>query len=96
MSLTAIEREFTIVNKQGLHARPAAMFVKLCNGFQSEIWVEKDDEQVNGKSIMGLMMLAANHGARIKVTADGPDAEVAIGKIGELIGGGFCEEIGPL
>jgi phosphocarrier protein HPr len=91
MSPAVVEREFTIQNKQGLHARPAAMFVRLCNGFQSEIWVEKDDEQVNGKSIMGLMMLAANCGSKIKVMADGPDAGHAIEKIGELIGGGFCE-----
>ncbi|MGI8603277.1 MAG: HPr family phosphocarrier protein [Verrucomicrobiales bacterium] len=89
MPATLVQREFTIQNKQGLHARPAAMLVKLCNNFQADIWVEKDEEQVNGKSIMGLMMLAANHGSKIKVTADGPDAEAAIDKIGELISGGF-------
>lgn len=92
MSPTVVHKEFTIRNRQGLHARPAAMMVKLCNTFQSEIWVEKDDEQVNGKSIMGLMMLAAHHGSVIKVTADGVDAEAAIEKIGALIENSFMEE----
>jgi phosphocarrier protein len=69
------------------------MFVKLTNRFNSEIWVEKDDEQVNGKSIMGLMMLAAGHGSRINVTAEGDDAEDAMTSIGALIDGGFQEEL---
>ncbi len=68
------------------------MMVKLCNTFQSEIWVEKGDEQVNGKSIMGLMMLAAHHGSIIKITADGLDAETAVEKIGALIESGFMED----
>jgi phosphocarrier protein len=92
MNPTIVQRDFTIRNRQGLHARPAAMLVKLCNTFQSEIWVEKGDEQVNGKSIMGLMMLAANHGAIIKITAEGTDAEAAVEKIGGLIEAGFMEE----
>jgi phosphocarrier protein len=92
MNPTIVQREFTIRNRQGLHARPAAMLVKLCNTFQSEIWVEKGEEQVNGKSIMGLMMLAANHGAVIKVTAEGMDAETAVEKIGALVESGFMEE----
>ena len=69
------------------------MFVKLTNRFNSDIWVEKDDEQVNGKSIMGLMMLAAGHGSRINVTAEGDDAEDALTSIGALIDGGFQEEL---
>ena len=92
MNPTIVQREFTIRNRQGLHARPAAMLVKLCNTFQSEIWVEKGDEQVNGKSIMGLMMLAANHGAVIKITAEGTDAESAVEQIGALIEKGFMED----
>jgi len=92
MNPTIVQREFTIRNRQGLHARPAAMLVKLCNTFQSEIWVEKGDEQVNGKSIMGLMMLAANHGAVIKITAEGTDAESAVEQIGGLIEKGFMED----
>jgi phosphocarrier protein len=86
-----ITREFTISNRLGLHARPAAMFVKLANTFDADIWVEKDDEQVNGKSIMGLMMLAADHGAAIVVSVEGSDEEAALNGIASLIEGGFQE-----
>ncbi len=86
-----VQKEFTINNKLGLHARPAALFVKVSNRYHSDIWVEKDDEQVNGKSIMGLMMLAAGHGSRVVVTAEGEDAEKAIEGIEELIESGFQE-----
>ena len=85
-------RELTIVNRLGMHARPSALFVKVCNKFQSEIWVEKDGEQVNGKSIMGLMMLAAGQGSKLRVTCDGPDAEQALAEIAELIEKKFNEE----
>ncbi len=85
-----LEREFVIQNEAGLHARPAAMFVKLANTFVADIWVEKDDEQVNGKSIMGLMMLAAGPGSVVVVSAEGVDAEVALQAIAELIEGGFA------
>ena len=81
--------ELTIPNDEGLHARPAAKFVKLASRFSCEIWVEKDDEEINGKSIMGLMMLAAAQGAVIKVSAEGDDAEEAISKIAELVNSGF-------
>ncbi len=81
--------ELTIPNEEGLHARPAAKFVKLASQFSSEIWVEKDDEEINGKSIMGLMMLAAAQGSVIKVSAEGDDAEQAIAKITELVNSGF-------
>ncbi len=64
-------KELTIVNKLGLHARPSALFVKVCNRFKADIWVEKDGESVNGKSIMGLMMLAAGHGSKLRVTCTG-------------------------
>ena len=70
--------ELTIPNEEGLHARPAAKFVKLANNFPCEVWVEKDDEEINGKSIMGLMMLAASQGSVIKVIAEGDDAAEAI------------------
>ena len=66
-----LRKEFTINNKLGLHARPAAMFVKLANQFQAEIWVGQEDEQVNGKSIMGLMMLAAPGGSTISIVNGG-------------------------
>ena len=62
-------KEITVLNRLGLHARPAAMFVKVCNKHKSEIWVEKDGERVNGKSIMGLMMLAAGQGSKLRVVA---------------------------
>ena len=86
------EQEFTIPNPEGLHARPAAKFVKLANRFESEIWVTKDDEEINGKSIMGLMILAAEHGSKITVSAEGADAEEALKQLGALIEGGFVAE----
>jgi len=82
-------KEFTIVNKLGMHARPAAQFVKRASKYACSVWVEKDDEQVNGKSIMGLMMLAAGQGAKIVLTAEGSDAEAALTELGSLIQCGF-------
>ena len=82
-------KQATVNNQVGLHARPATFFIQKANEFKSTIWVEKDDEQVNGKSIMGLMMLAAGHGAKLTVTAEGSDAEDAIRELGTLIKNGF-------
>jgi len=87
-----ITREFKILNKLGLHARPAAMFVKVANRHRCEIWVEKDGESVNGKSIMGLMMLAAGQGSALSVSADGEDAEQALNAIDELLKSKFNED----
>ncbi|MEM1058799.1 MAG: HPr family phosphocarrier protein [Verrucomicrobiota bacterium] len=87
-----IAREVTIGNKLGLHARPAAMFVRIANRFSSDIWVEKDGEEINGKSIMGLMLLAAGCGSKLKITAEGGDAEDAIKEIEALIARKFDEE----
>ncbi len=87
-----VTKELTIVNRLGLHARPSAMFVKVCNRHKADVWVEKDGEQVNGKSIMGLMMLAAGHGSRLRVTCDGADAEQALKEVEELIARKFDEE----
>lgn len=81
--------ELTIPNDDGLHARPAAKFVKLASRFACDIWVEKDDEEINGKSIMGLMMLAAAQGSVIRVSAEGDDAELALQKISALVNSGF-------
>lgn len=67
--------ELTVSNKMGIHARPAAMIVRLANRFSADILVEKDGEQVNGKSIMGLMMLAAGSGSRLRLIATGNDAD---------------------
>lgn len=84
-----IEKELTIRNKMGMHARPAAQFVKRASKYQCDVWVEKDDEPVNGKSIMGLMMLAAGRGEKIKIIADGTDAEAAVADLEELVTSGF-------
>jgi phosphocarrier protein HPr len=86
-----IERETRIVNQEGLHARPAAKIVRLASSFNSEIELLKDGVAVNGKSIMGVMMLAAECGSSIVVRADGPDAEQAVEAISQLVAGGFGE-----
>lgn len=86
-----IQKELTISNKLGLHARPAAQFVKTSNQYRSEIWVEKDEERVNGKSILGLMMLAAGQGSIIKVLAEGQDEKDAITALEELVSRQFGE-----
>ncbi len=85
-------REVAIQNRNGLHARPAAMLVKTSSRFRAEIWVEKDGERVNGKSIMGLMMLAAGKGSRLNIIAEGSDAERAVDEIQGLIESRFGEE----
>lgn len=85
-------KEITVLNRLGLHARPAAMFVKVCNKHKSEIWVEKDGERVNGKSIMGLMMLAAGQGSKLRVSCEGADAEKALNEIEALILRRFDED----
>jgi len=81
--------EFTVNNKLGIHARPAAQFVKTASQYSCEIQVEKDDEQADGKSIMGLMMLAAGHGSTLKITTEGSDADEALKALGELISRNF-------
>lgn len=86
------EREFDILNRLGLHARAAAQLVRLANGFASEIRVAKDGIEVNGKSIMGVLMLAAPRDTKILIRAIGPDAEEAVAAIGELIARKFGEE----
>lgn len=88
----SVEREFDIRNRLGLHARAAVQLVRLANGFASEIRVGKDGMEVNGKSIMGVLMLAAPKDAKILIRASGPDAEEAVAAIGELIAGKFGEE----
>ena len=86
-----IVRTVAISNKYGLHARPAAEFVKLAGRFRSSIWVMKDDVEVNGKSIMGVMMLAAEHGSDITIRAAGEDAEAAVQALIDLVERGFGE-----
>ncbi len=87
-----LTRNFLVSNKLGIHARPAAMFVKIANRFTCDIFVEKDGEQVNGKSIMGLMMLAAGPGSMVTVHAHGRDASLALAELETLIKGKFDEE----
>lgn len=86
-----IEREAKIVNQLGLHARPAAQIVKLASGFAAEIELVKDGMAVNGKSIMGVMMLAAECGSSVTLRADGPDEADAISALEALVAGGFGE-----
>jgi phosphocarrier protein HPr len=86
-----MERTVEIVNKNGLHARPAAEIVKLSSKFKSEITIVRDDLEVNGKSIMGVMMLAAEFGSNIVVRATGDDAEAAINAIADLVAAKFGE-----
>jgi phosphocarrier protein HPr len=85
-------KELLVQNKLGIHARPAAMFVKTANRFTCDIFVEKDGEKVNGKSIMGLMMLAAGPGTKLIIHANGPDASKAIAEIESLLKRKFDEE----
>ena len=91
-SIAIMTRDFRVSNKLGIHARPAAMFVKTANRFSCEIFVEKDGEKVNGKSIMGLMMLAAGPGSKLTVHAQGHDAPLALSELETLINRKFDEE----
>jgi len=91
MADTTVKKELTITNRLGLHARPAALFVQLANKFTSDITVERGNEKVHGKSIMGIMMLAAGKGLKITVTARGADAEEAVRALEELVKGKFGE-----
>lgn len=87
-----IERDVTIVNKRGLHARAAARFVKLAGQFDATISVKHKDTAVSGRSIMGLMMLAAGPGSDIVLRANGPQAEAAIAALADLIAAKFEED----
>jgi phosphocarrier protein HPr len=87
-----VEKEVTIVNRLGMHARPAALFVRIASRFRSDVWVEKEGEQINGKSIMGLMMLAAGQGSKLLIRCEGPDAERAMEEIEALIAAKFNED----
>lgn len=85
-------KDFLVANKLGIHARPAAMFVKVANRFTCDVLVEKDGETVNGKSIMGLMMLAAGPGSKLTIHADGHDAPAALAELEALMKRKFDEE----
>lgn len=86
------EVKATIVNRLGMHARPASLIVKTADRYRSKIWIRKDDLEVNGKSIMGVMMLAAEPGATLVLRADGPDEEEALAALSQLIADKFHED----
>lgn len=88
-----IERQAKIVNKEGLHARPAAKIVRIASAFQSEIEIVKDGTSVNGKSIMGVMMLSAECGSSIVLRATGMDEAAAVDALADLVAKGFGETI---
>jgi phosphocarrier protein HPr len=87
-----VEKEITIINRLGMHARPAAMFVRIASRYRSEVWVEKEGEKINGKSIMGLMMLAAGQGSKLNICCEGPDADKAMEELEDLIQKKFNED----
>jgi phosphocarrier protein len=87
-----LTKELTIANKSGIHARPAAMFVKVATRYGCDIFVEKDGEKINGKSIMGLMMLAAGPGSKVTLHVKGADATAAIDELEALVKRKFDEE----
>lgn len=84
-------RDLVVKNKMGIHARPAAMIVRLANRYKADLYVEKDGEQVNGKSIMGLMMLAAGQGSKLKFLAEGDNSEDLLNDLEELFDSKFQE-----
>ena len=89
---SVLSKDFLVSNKLGIHARPAAMFVKTANRFHCDIFVEKDGEKVNGKSIMGLMMLAAGPGSKVTLHVKGADADAAIAELEALVKRKFDED----
>lgn len=88
---TVVSRDVVVRNRQGIHARPSAAFVKLAAQFRCDVTLEKDGESINGKSIMGLLMLAAGPGSRIRIVCDGDDAILAADQLAGLVNGGFGE-----
>jgi phosphocarrier protein HPr len=87
-----VQQEVEVINSLGLHARPAAWFVKVASPYEAEVFIEKDGVRINGKSIMGVMMLAAEQGSKLTIIVDGPDEEELIGKLVELFKNKFYEE----
>ncbi|MDZ7653823.1 MAG: HPr family phosphocarrier protein [Burkholderiaceae bacterium] len=87
-----IQRDFTISNRLGLHARPSAQLTQVASRYASEVWIARNGRRVNAKSIMGVLMLAAGKGALVTVDADGPDEQVALDAVGALIESGFGED----
>jgi phosphocarrier protein HPr len=90
-SANQLSRELVVQNKMGIHARPAAMIVRVTNKFKADVLVEKDDEEVNGKSIMGLMMLAAGKGSKVRFSATGEDGAAMLDELEQLFTRKFDE-----
>ena len=87
-----VEKDVAIINRLGMHARPAAMFVRIASRYRCEIWVKKEGEEINGKSIMGLMMLAAGQGSSLHIRCEGLDSDKAMEELEALINPRFNEE----
>ena len=90
-SVQPLTKELVVQNKMGIHARPAAMIVRITNKFKADVFGEKEEEQVNGKSIMGLMMLAAGKGSKVKFLASGDDAAAMLNELEQLFARKFDE-----
>ena len=88
-----MRQDVEIINKLGLHARPSAKLTQLATRYKSEVWLTRNGRKVNGKSIMGVMMLAAARGSTLTIQADGPDEQEAVAALSQLIADGFGEEI---
>ena len=83
--MTLVKKKLIVKNKQGLHARPAALFVQIANKFDARITVKREGEEVNGKSIMGILMLGAEKGSEILIEAEGDDAHLAIAELEKIV-----------
>ena len=90
-----VEKEIKIRNKTGLHARPAAVVVRKANEYHADIFIEKGEDRINAKSIMGVMMLAAAEGSILKIIADGEDEQIAVEKISKLLESDIDKEAQP-
>lgn len=89
---STLHRDVTVQNRQGIHARPSASFVKLASQFQCDVFIEKDGETINGKSIMGLLMLAAGPGSKLRIVCTGTDSQTALAELCALVDAKFGED----
>ena len=93
MSNQSVEKRVRLVNATGLHMRPADKFVRVANRFSSDVQIAKDDQFVDGKSILSILTLAADHGAELTIVANGSDASQAVTALAELVENGFAEDV---
>jgi len=87
-----IQKEVKIINEIGLHVRPASILVEVANKFESDIWIEKDGQEANGKSIMSILLLSAEKGSKINIKAEGPDAAQAVEALAKVVNNKFGEK----